>query len=164
MSSQKRESLLVFICVITAALVYWSADQIPVSLMAKISAGLVPKVIAVSLALLACLHLLLMVMKPSAKAMDDNQSSAEHVVSPNGVEEFSILRVAVSVILLAAFILCLDQGWLDFWSAACLFTGTGILLMSELSVRSVMLAVVVSLICVSSTVLLFTRVFTVILP
>ncbi|ASJ73786.1 tripartite tricarboxylate transporter TctB family protein [Granulosicoccus antarcticus] len=166
MSVRYRESILVAISLVTAILVYWSADQIPSSLMAKISAGLVPKMIATSLALIACLHLLL-IFKNRSEDADDVGDSPVSAGSDEGISEggvFSLWRMVTSAVLLGLFILCLDQEWLSFWWAGCLFTAFGILLLSELSVRAVLMAVTVSLVSVSLAVLLFTRVFTVILP
>lgn len=160
MNTRNREGLLALACLLVAALVYWSADQIPVSLMAKISAGLVPKMIAASLALVACLHLF-MTFKSQPEA---DQGTMKTDVAESESEGFSACRVLFSSILLGLFILCLEQGWLGFWLAACLFTALGILLLSEVTVRSILLATIISLLSVSLTVLLFTRVFTVILP
>ncbi len=164
MNTRSREGLLALACLLIAALVYWSADQIPVSLMAKISAGLVPKMIAVSLALVTCLHLI-MTFKSVPEAEDeDSQGAMKMDVTESESEGFSVWRVLFSSMLLGLFILCLEQGWLGFWLSACLFTALGIVLLSEISVRSLVLATMISLLSVSLTVLLFTRVFTVILP
>jgi hypothetical protein len=134
-----------------AALVYWSADQIPPSLIAQVSAGLVPKIVSVCLAGLA-LGQIWMTIRQGGGSLSASAASGRK------------LPVLVTAILLGLFILLLDTGLIGFEGAGFLFVLASVMALSPRSLRSLLIAVAVAGISVAGTVILFTRVFTVILP
>ena len=148
-----KETLLSLICFALAGLVYSAADQIPPSLLAQVSAGLVPKLLAVCLALLAAINLVLVVFRTTVR-----------IDPPAGFVNAGHYRMLVLLILLGLFTALLDQGLLRFPVAALAFVFTATLVLSRPHWRAVLIAAAIALLSVGLTVFVFTRVFTVILP
>lgn len=145
---------------VLAGLVYWSADQIPASLLAKISAGLVPKAVAIALAGLAILQLMLMffsISKGSTDLGESEETDAKH--DKNGWK-----RIVIISILLGVFVAILDWHLMDFSIAATIFVFLSIVTLSDVNTLSLLKAFVVSIATVGLTVAIFTQLFTVILP
>lgn len=160
MNNRTKELMLVVACLAIATSVYWSANQIPSSLLAKINAGLVPKIVAVSLILLAILHLISVF---SANQTSNAQTSTS-AIDDRTEHKDGRIRIALLVSFMMVFILCLDFRLTEFWLLALGFVFLSVLAMSGVSSRSILLAASIAAVSVGATIVFFTKIFTVILP
>lgn len=160
MTNRTKELMLVVACLVIATLVYWSANQIPSSLLAKINAGLVPKIVAVSLILLAILHLIFVV---SANRTSNSQTSTS-AIDDRTERNDGRIRIALLVSFMIVFVICLEFRLTEFWLLALGFVFLSVLAMSGVSSRSILIAASIAAISVGATIIFFTKIFTVILP
>lgn len=160
MSTLFKEVFLSVTCVVLAGLVYWSADQVPPSLLATVSAGLVPKVLSATLAVLAVLHLAVMFFKSELAAPVHKNHVEPRSFGPSSGQ----IRVTLLLLLICGYVAALNLALLAFTPASIIFVFAVVLLMTGLSRRNLFIAVITSGISVSITVFVFTKIFTVILP
>jgi len=160
MNNRTKELMLVVACLALATLVYWSANQIPSSLLAKINAGLVPKIVAVSLILLAILHLIFVF---SANRTSNSQTSTS-AIDDRTERNDGRIRIALLVSFMIVFVICLEFRLTEFWLLALGFVFLSVLAMSGISSRSILIAASIAAVSVGVTIIFFTKIFTVILP
>lgn len=165
MNNQTKELMLVVACLAIATLVYWSANQIPSSLLAKTSAGLVPKIVAISLILLAILHLIFVFSaNRTSNTQTSNSETSTSAIDDRTERNDGRIRIALLVSFMIIFVLCLELGLTEFWLLALSFVFLSVLAMSGISSRSILIAVSIAVVSVGATIVFFTKIFTVILP
>lgn len=165
MNNRTKELMLVVACLAIATLVYWSANQIPSSLLAKTNAGLVPKIIAVSLILLAILHLIFVLSaNRTSKTPTSNTQTSASAIDERTQRNDGRIRIALLVSFMVVFVICLEFRLTEFWLLALGFVFLSVLAMSGISSRSILTAASIAAISVGATIVFFTKIFTVILP
>ncbi len=165
MNNRTKELMLVVACLAIATLVYWSANQIPSSLLAKINAGLVPKIVAVSLILLAVLHLIFVFSaNRTSNSQTSNSQTSTGAIDDRTERNDGRTRIALLVSFMIVFILCLEFRLTEFWLLALGFVFLSVLAMSGVSSRSILIAASIAAVSVGATIVFFTKIFTVILP
>lgn len=150
--------------VVLAAVVWNSAAAIPPSFLdTGFGADYLPKLLAVVLVVLA-LTLLAETRNKHAETRTGIEPSTE---SDGGLVArfWAIARRPLALaVLLAAFILAIDLGLLGSYPAAALFLFAAGLLLAGVNRRSLLLSAASSLLVTLAVYLLFTQVFTVLLP
>lgn len=160
MADITKERLFLLACLVISALVYWSADQIPASLMDKFGAGLVPKILAVALAILSTLQFI------SGYLFRKKKAGTTQGVPPAGSDGSLgfYVRIAVVMLVFAAFIFVLDLEIVPFWVSGFVFVFIETFILAAKNLRGVIEATATAAISVGVIVVVLTQVFTVILP
>lgn len=162
-SARTQDILFVVVSLSIAGIVYWSADQIPPSLLAKISAGLVPKLVAVAMAGLALLYLFMQfgqsLRDPTGLALnaDETLIGGDHSLGLNR-------PVVKTSLLLGLYILVIQLDIAPFWLSSLAFVFASILALSVINARGILIAAALAAVSVSLTIVIFTQLFTVVLP
>ncbi|NIA70868.1 tripartite tricarboxylate transporter TctB family protein [Pelagibius litoralis] len=149
------------------AIVLWlSADAIPPSFLdTGFGAGYLPKLLSVALFVLSGL---ILAGTPLRKPRHAVASDAGTAPAPDGRladRAWAVARRPLALaVLLGVFVLAIDLRLLDSYVAAALFQFVAGLLLAGVSRRSLILSACCSILVTLAVYLLFTRVFTVILP
>lgn len=150
--------------VVLAAVVWNSAAAIPPSFLdTGFGADYLPKLLAVVLVVLA----LTLLTETRNKDAETRTGTEPSTVLDGGLVArcWAIARRPLALaVLLAAFILAIDLGLLGSYPAAALFLFAAGLLLAGVSRRSLLLSAACSLLVTLAVYLLFTQVFTVLLP
>nr|WP_306264981.1 tripartite tricarboxylate transporter TctB family protein [Pararhizobium sp. IMCC3301] len=158
----KSDVLLVIASIVLGVTVYWSADQIPPSLMSNISAGLVPKIIAIAMIALAILFLLLTYLNSPGGASTPPGAPVRWI---SGLKAPGASRpIWITSALLLVFLMAIEWKVLPFWLSGGLFCFLAVLALSSFSLKNIAISAAVAVLSIIVTLIVFTRVFTVILP
>lgn len=157
---EKKEITMAIFAFVIAGAVFWSADQIPPSRLSDINAGLIPKLVALVVAGLALLHVPLnLVKRRTIDLIEDARGRDEE-----GQSRGNTRRMMLTVCLLGALVFLVEYEIVPFAFAGFFFVYCAVLALSELTLRSILKAGIVAGATMVFTVLVFTQVFTVILP